>query len=352
MDYVDFLHGGNIYEVKRKYKKDVIDFSANINPLPISKVFKNEFTKNYRNIFHYPDPQAKDLIRQIARYWKINEQNILLGNGSTELIYLIICMYRPKKVIIPAPTFSEYERAASSSKSKIQFLNLKEDTFELGRLKLDKADIFFISNPNNPTGNLLFKSQKLQNQNCCSLTVIDEAFMDFSPDEKKYTFIQRAVKDKRIIVLRSFTKFFALPGLRIGYLVAHKDLVKTLKKFQPPWNINAIAQSLARMMLNDKSYIKRTREFIIKERDFLFKELVKIDRLRPCPSVTNFLLIKIEKTGINSKSLTKKLIQKGILVRDCSNFRNLNNKFIRVAVRSHRENAKLIQALKEILCRS
>jgi threonine-phosphate decarboxylase len=184
------------------------------------------------------------------------------------------------------------------------------------------------------------------------LTVIDEAFMDFLPDERRHTFIWKAIEDKRIIVLRSFTKFFALPGLRVGYLVAHKELIETLKRFQPPWNINSIAQFLAQGVLNDKGYIKKTREFIKRERDFLFNELVKTKGFMPYPSVTNFLLIKIINKGINSSILTESLIQRGILIRDCTNFRGLNNEFIRAAVRSHKENLKLIRSLRELLCKN
>jgi threonine-phosphate decarboxylase len=347
-----FSHGGNIYAVKRKYKREIIDFSANINPLGLNKTLKKEFVKSYKRIFHYPDPEAKDLIRQISKYWKIDEENILLGNGSTELIYLIIQTFKPRKTLIPAPTFSEYERAAKSIKSKIRFLNLEgKNAFALSMTNRDNADIFFISNPNNPTGNLLLKNQRLENL-AGKLTVIDEAFMDFLPEEKKHTFIWRAIKDKRIIVLRSFTKFFALPGLRAGYLVAPRDLIERLKEVQPPWNVNSIAQFLARVMLNDKSYIKKTREFIHREKEFLFNELAKIKGLMPYPSVTNFLLLKIVNREINSSALRKRLIPRGILIRDGSDFRNLNDKYIRVAVRSHRENIKLISALKEILCKS
>ncbi len=345
------VHGGNIYEIKRRYKKDVIDFSANINPLGLTENIKREFIRCYKLILHYPDPEAKDLIRQIAGYLGINAENILIGNGSTELIYLIAHAFKPKKALIPAPTFSEYERAVKSVGSKIEFLKLREmDSFTLNITNSDKSDISFVSNPNNPTGNLLIENKKFVLNS--KLNVIDEAFMDFLPDEKSYTLIWKAVKDKRIIVLRSFTKFFALPGLRIGYLVAHKNLIKRLKQAQPPWSVNSIAQYLAGILLNDKDYIENSRKLIKEERGFLLQELARIKGLKPYPSVANFLLIKIVNGNINSSILTSKLIQKGILIRDCSNFRNLNKRYIRVAVRSHRENTMLINALREILCSS
>ncbi len=345
---IDFLHGGNIYEIKRRYKKDVIDFSANINPLGLTEDTKREFIRCYELIFHYPDPNAKDLIRQIAGYWGIDEDNILIGNGSTELIYLIAHAFKPKKALIPVPTFSEYERAVRSVGSKISFLKLKEvDSFALNITNSDKADISFISNPNNPTGNLLIKDKKLDLNS--RLNIIDEAFMDFLPDETRHTFIHEAVKDKRLIVLRSFTKFFALPGLRIGYLVAHKDLIKRLKQIQPPWSVNSIAQHLAQILLNDRDYIEKTRRLINEEREFLFNELARIEALKPYPSVANFLFVKIVDGQINSSVLTSKLIQKGVFIRDCGNFRNLNKRYIRIAVRSHKENLSLIKALREVI---
>lgn len=358
---IDFLHGGNIYEIKRRYKKDVIDFSANINPLGLTKAIKREFSKCYRLIPHYPDLEANDLIRQIAKYWSINEENILIGNGSTELIYLIAHAFKPKKALIPAPTFSEYERACKMSyELRVTSYKLKEkNNFEIDidkfiiTMRKEKCDMVFLSNPNNPTGKLLRKNDLLKiaetAKNLKCYLVIDEAFMDFLPDEGKHTFIPEAAKDKRFIVLRSFTKFFAIPGLRIGYMIAHNDLVKRLRKIQPPWSANSIAQYLAQVLLNNKEYIEKTHRLINKEREFLFKELVNLKELKPYPSVTNFFLVKIIDNRIDSTILTKKLINKGIFIRDCSNFKKLNNRFIRIAVRSHKENSKLIKTLRELL---
>jgi threonine-phosphate decarboxylase len=372
---IDFLHGGNIYEIKRRYKKDVIDFSANINPLGLTEDIKREFIRCYELIFHYPDPDAKDLIRQIAGYRGIDEDNILIGNGSTELIYLIAYAFKPEKALIPAPTFSEYERAIATHPSpsrgegkggsegqcpnNIKYFILNKDNFEINpdefiaAMREERCDMAFLCNPNNPTGRLLKKNGVLKiaetaKELKCYL-VIDEAFMDFLPNEQKHTFIWGAVKDKKFIVLRSFTKFFALPGLRIGYLVAHKDLIKRLKQIQPPWSVNSIAQYLAKIILNDKDYIEKSRKLINEEREFLFNELATLKRLKPYPSEANFLLVKIIDSRLDSSILTDELIQKGILIRDCSNFRGLNGRYFRVAVRTHKENIKLINALREVL---
>jgi len=349
MDKLGFLHGGNIYEARRKYKRKIIDFSANINPLGLSPKAKEIILKNLDKIPYYPDPKAEALIRKIAQYWGISEESILLGNGSVNLIYLITFAYRPKTALIPEPIFSEYERASKTLGSKVKFLNLKEDDgFRLKCSYIPKADVVFICNPNNPTGNIIVEKSSIE-KILAKLIVIDEAFMDFLPNEMDYTLVWHASKNENIIVLRSFTKFFALPGLRIGYLISHPKTVKRLKGFQPPWEINVLGQLVAEAVLDDREYIKETHKIISRERKFLFEEVKRIEGLRPYPSVTNFLLIKIEKDHMNSNMLKKGLIKRGILVRDCSNFRSLGNKFIRIAVRSHKENFYLLSVLKETL---
>ncbi|MBL7151664.1 MAG: threonine-phosphate decarboxylase [Candidatus Omnitrophica bacterium] len=342
---LNFSHGGNIYN----FKKEVIDFSANINPLGLPLGIKGSICKDLESILHYPDPQARGLTAGISRYWGIGRENILAGNGSIELIYLILHALRPKTAVIPVPSFSEYERAAGIANCKIRFLKLKEkEGFKLNLASLGNADILFVPNPNNPTGNLLLQEPADSKKFSGRLLIADEAFMDFLPDEKKHTLIWRAVKHKNLIVLRTFTKFFALPGLRAGYLVAHQDIIRRLKQCQPPWSVNTLAQDAAEMILHEKGYIKKTRIFVEKQRGHLFREISAIRGLRPYPSEANFILIRIE-NETSASLLAKRLIQKGILIRDCSNFRGLGNKFIRVAVRSRAENSKLIRAMKECI---
>ena len=352
MGIVDFIHGGNIYNIKRTQKKAIIDFSANINPLGISSAIKNALHKNICSLLHYPDAEYEAPRRAIAKYWNIKKENILIGNGSVELIYLIMNAFKPSSTLIPVPTFSEYERAAGMLNSTMHFLRLREkDNFKLDISRAKNADIYFFCNPNNPTGNIVLEDYQAVEKLAGELVVIDEAFMDFLPDEKKYSFIQKAAVSEKIVVLRSLTKFFALPGLRIGYLVAHKKIIQKLKLFCPPWNVNSIAQIVAPIIINDKNYKEKTRKTIRMERDYLLNELSTIKSLFCYPSVTNFLLLKITNKKISSSFLTKKLIQKGILIRDCANFRGLNDRFIRIAVRCHKENTMLIKLLREI-CRN
>ncbi|MDD5084585.1 MAG: threonine-phosphate decarboxylase CobD [Candidatus Omnitrophica bacterium] len=350
MDYLDFLHGGDIYEAEARCGRKIIDFSANINPLGLPPRVKQAILKSFDRILHYPDPNPKALIRKIAECWDISEGNVLLGNGSIELIYLVVSVLRPKSTLIPVPTFSEYERAARSVGSKIRFFTLREsEDFRLNLPRAIREDILFLCNPNNPTGNLITRDSKALRQIRRKLLLVDEAFMDFVPDEKKHTLIWKAARSKRIIVLRTFTKFFAIPGLRAGYLVAHRDMIDRLKRHQPPWSMNSLAQTAAKLFFGEKGYIADTRRLIEGERDFLFNELSGIEKLKPYPSAANFILIKIEDKNLTSSLLARKLIRKGIFIRDCANFRGLGNKFIRVAVRSRGESLKLIGALRRLL---
>jgi len=346
-----YKHGGNIYEIKRRYRKDVIDFSANINPLGIPLRVKKLLRQEVDSLSHYPDPESHDLKIALARYWGVREENVLVGNGSTELIYLIFNAFQPAIVTLPAPSFSEYERAARISKKKVRFICLSaENDFSINTRWIKDCDMLFLCNPNNPTGNLLVENYASVGDIPANRIVIDEAFLDFAEDEKERTFIPEAARSKRFIVLRTLTKLFALPGLRVGYLIAHQDIIRTLKKHQMPWSVNVLAQRAAECALKENAFMQRSKQLIEKERFFLYESLSRIKRFKPYPSVTNFILVKIEDRRITSMRLKERLLKKGILIRDCANFRGLDKQFIRVAVRTHKENMQLMQAL-EPACR-
>ncbi|MFA6079628.1 MAG: threonine-phosphate decarboxylase CobD [Candidatus Omnitrophota bacterium] len=345
-----FEHGGNVHKAECLLGRRVVDFSANINPLGLPERIKKRIRDDLGSVLNYPDPEARELTRRIARYWGIGEDNVLVGNGSIELIYLIVSAFKPGTALVTAPDFSEYERALRSVKSRMSYLKLIEkDAFKADLTRTGVSDIFFFSNPNNPTGSMVAGRsdgiERLPNKT----VVVDEAFMDFSSDEKRLTMIEKSVRHKKVIVLRTFTKFFAMPGLRAGYLTAHKDVVRMLKRHQAPWSVNSLAQRAARYILDDRTYIAETKALIKKERDFLSGELTATEGLKALPSDVNFMLIKIERRGVTSRDLTEGLFRKGILVRDCSNFRGLSGRFIRVAVKKRSENVQLISSLRALL---
>jgi len=348
-----YSHGGNIREVMERYglsSSEIIDFSANTNPLGISSYAKGIIIRNLNWIPRYPDPECKELRKEISQHLGIDYENIIVGNGSTELIYLLVRSLLPKLALLLIPTFSEYERALLQESCQLKFLELKEEeSFEPDIEEIEQAmnevDVCFLANPNNPTGTLIQRDELLSLVDRASrkhvFIILDEAFIEFRQRE---SLVKEAASRENLLVLRSFTKFFGLAGLRVGYGVSNEELIDGLNQIKEPWTVNTLAQLAAKEILRDDEYINRTLQLIDKEGKFLFEHLLKIKGLKPYPSQANFILIKIERE-ISSIKLCEQLAKKGIIIRDCANFRGLNDKFIRVAIRTHRENLKLLEAL-------
>jgi threonine-phosphate decarboxylase len=342
------MHGGNIIAQAKKYNitiDKIIDFSANINPLGFPPNLQELIIKNIKFIKNYPDLESSSIKNTISDYIGVEAKNIIVGNGACELIYLVSRVLSNQHILIPAPTFTEYERAF---KNRVKLINLiEEDSFSLSMNKvidnLDGVQVVFLCNPNNPTGGLWQKEDilKLTNQ---VMVIVDEAFMDFV--ENKESVAQEAADNDNLFVIRSLTKFFGIPGLRLGYGVGRQKLILELESLQPPWSVNSIAQLAADYVVKDKNFINKTIKLIKKERNFLFNHLTQISYLNPYPSFANFILIKLKK--LNSTTLADKLGLRGILIRDCSDFTFLNDNFIRIAVRRRAENSKLIRELKNI----
>ena len=345
-------HGGNIYALSEKLRlneKNIIDFSASINPLGIPESVNSAIKDNIKYLYNYPDPDAKRLRSQLAKHHKINPESIICGNGSTELIYLVARALRPERVLIPAPTFSEYERACEiSCKLRVESYQLKqENNFDIDPdkfiQKMKGCDAAFLCNPNNPTGRVLKKADAIKIADAsrklkCYL-VVDEAFIDFCPDESVMTEVQH---NPYLIVLRSLTKFYALSGLRIGYGVFPLNITETIKKHKEPWTVNSLAQTAGIAAFKDTAFKKKTFRVIKQEKDFLEKEFKRLE-ISCIPSEANYYLLRIT----HAKEIISALRNKGILVRDCSNFKGLDNSYMRIAVRSRRENEVLIKELSK-----
>lgn len=348
---IDRVHGGDV-------NRNVVDFSANINPLGLSPRTKAAVIKNINGVIHYPEPGSSDLKKALAAFHGVKQDNLTVGNGSIELIYLIPKALKAKKILIVTPTFSEYEFSARSNGAKIIFLKAEEsENFRVSLNKLQKilprVDLVFLGNPNNPTGSCLHAEELASLVKACArhktALVIDEVFMDFVETCNKDSLLSAAPGNKYLFVLRSLTKFFALPGLRLGYAVGHRDLVRRISDIQYPWNINSLAQAAGKEALEDSGYMNYSREYIAGEREFLFSGLKDIKGLKAFRPSSNFILCKLDVCAVKSaKVLNEKLIKKGLVVRDCGNFRGLNERFFRVAVRNRDENRRLITALKEV----
>ena len=350
MNIAGFSHGGNIYNPAYRSKKRLIDFSASINPLGLPEGTKKLLFENITVAEHYPDLRADDIITKIAGYWGVEKESVAVGNGSVELLYDLLRVFKPKTITIPEPSFNEYERAARLNECRIDFVRLsKEKGFCFDPLKINPSDMLLLANPNSPTANLLIRTEVDIEKIPAKIIVIDEAFMDFIPEERSLSWINKIVYDKRIIVLRTFTKFFSIPGLRFGFMIADKDIIGKVKNQQVPWNVNMPAQLAAADLINQKDYRQETYSFIEKERAWLSLKLWEMKLFKIYPSCANFLFLKIIDSCFNGGFLEKKLIEKGILIRNCADFRSLDNSFLRIAVRKRKENEILIRALTEIL---
>lgn len=329
-------HGGDAW----RYKK-VIDFSANINPLGAPLRLK-EFRES---IEHYPEPDSSSLKKLLAKIHSIKPDNIAIGNGSIELIYLLPRVLPIKKVVIPIPSFSEYEFAARSCGFKPVFVKQSIETL---KKRVSNNSLIFLCNPNNPTGKLFKPGQIKDLLAVCKrksgYLVIDEAFIDFTPGAN--SFIKSASRVNNLIVLRSLTKIYALAGLRIGYLAANKNIVKKLTACQYPWNVNSLALAAAKEALSNKTYLKKTGALIKKEKKYLWDNLRLIKGVEIFESDANYFLCRLKRG--TAAELKKKLLKRNILIRDCGNFRGLDKSYFRVAVRRRPENKKLYDCLSSL----
>src|SRR5271169_2340973 len=272
-------HGGNVHRASEETGipvGEIIDFSASINPLGVPDSVAETIRDNIRHLVHYPEPFAENLAAHLGRHLDIDPQAILCGNGSTELIYLVVRALAPQRVLVAAPTFSEYERACSMLRGTlcVGFELSRKNGFEIDHTAFIAAmtgcSMAFLCNPNNPTGRLLSRDMVLSiadaaQRRSCHL-VVDEAFIDFVPE---HSVVNEVAKNSHLIVLRSLTKFYALSGLRIGYGVFPGALAGLMKSHKEPWTINTLAEKAGIAAINDRSYQARTVSIIAEGKQFL-----------------------------------------------------------------------------------
>ena len=382
---MDF-HGGNIYKVFReKNIKEILDYSSNINPYGIPESLKKRITENLEVLERYPDPDYVELRQKLANLNKVNLSDIILGNGATEIIFLFMKVINPKKILIVSPTFGEYERAVKATeisgdtvslsssngdnknienkKIEIEYFELKEsDDFKLniGNLKNElenKYDLLIICNPNNPTGKFLKLAQTEEILKECNKydtkLFIDEAFIEFLADGMKESIINTEENKKNLFVTRAFTKFFAIPGLRLGYgMYFDKELEKKISEKKEPWSVNNFAEMAGSTVLDDAEYIEKTLKWIAEEKKYMYEKLNEISGMKVYETEVNFINGKIAEKlfleGLNVKILREKMLEQGILIRDASNFKFLDERFFRLAIKDRASNDRVIEAMKEI----
>lgn len=350
----DRAHGGMPHAA-------ALDFSVSLNPLGPPAVVKEALHNGLDGLRRYPDPDARVLRDAIAAAEHIPVNAMLPGNGSAELIPLLITARSARRVLIIAPTFGEYEWAARHAGAEVVVAELSEsDGFDPARLQpqwprlLQDVDLVFVCNPNNPSGTLASKRHVLELRDACAASgavlVVDEAFIELTDDPSGASVAQEASRDAHLIVLRSLTKSFAVPGLRLGYLVAAPETVEAARAQQQPWPLNSLAVDLGARLVGQAAYLAQSRTALSAWRAELVARLYAIPGLRVFPSATNFLLCKITDAHSDSSTVCEWLQRRGITVRNCDSFQGLEpGRFIRVAVRHSDDNRRLIAALREAL---
>ncbi len=349
-------HGGDLTLAHNTFSRDqLIDFSANMNPLGPPQAAWQAILEHLPDIVHYPDPYARRLKTALAEHLGVDPANLALGNGSIELIYLLPRAFPCATALLPAPGFSEYDYAVrlSSCQCRYVYLQPPDYTWDLEALReeVSQGGLIFLCNPNNPTGTLLSRSDLeslLTILPASALLVMDEAFIDFVSDRQDRTLAPRAVKDPRLLVLGSLTKFFALPGLRLGYLAGTQERINRLAAFVPPWNINSLAQAAGMAALKDHEYFKKYRDYFLQARQLIFEALSAIPGLNTQPPTANFIFCRLGPGLPNAPRLVELMGRRGFLLRDCSNYRGLNDRCLRLAVRRRQNNLDLAAALKEV----
>lgn len=348
-----YEHGGNGY----LDNPHILDLSANINPFGLPRGVQEAIENEIKNISFYPDSWSKDLKREIGYFEGIEPKNIFCGNGASDIIFRLPIALKPKKALILAPTFADYERALKSFGTEVIYYPLKEENmFILDEGILEKInkdiDIIFICNPNNPTGVLTPKKLIERILEHCKETntyvVIDECFIDFTKEAKDYSAKPLLLEYKNLVILKAFTKIFALPGIRLGYCICHEEIVDRLHYHGADWPVSNLSQRAGITALkNSKDYLDLSIRFIEDEREYMTNELKKIG-FTVFNSKANYVFFKS-----HYDFLYKSLKERGVHIRWCNNYRNLNDSYFRVGISTKENNTRFINEIRGVIeCQS
>lgn len=347
-------HGGNLLKLALKAGKppeEILDFSANINPLGPPEWLRPLIGSRIQSLAHYPDPDCTELLDVFAKRFGLSRDEVIAGNGSTEILYLLPRVIRAARAVIPVPSYADYARAAELSGLPVLKIGLPEEngfvpTLSLIDASLRKSDLVMLGQPNNPTG-MLFDASELRDliaRHPRVTFIIDESFLPFIDGA------QSLMTDRppNAVVLMSLTKFYAMPGLRLGCAAANRAVIAEIKRIMPPWSVNAIAQAAGVEALQDHRYAVQSRNIVRRERQWLQKELARLPGLKVFPGRANFLLVKRDRPFPSAAHLAESLLAHGIAIRVCGNFDGLDEQYFRIAVRTREENTRL----RDALCRA
>ena len=356
------FHGSDIEKICEVYHldpKNIIKFGANVNPLGLSENVKQQLASRLDILSSYPDRDYTTLRNTISEYCNVPAEFILPGNGSSELIALLIQERNPKHTLILGPTYSEYSRELSFSGSTQEYYHLREeDNFVLNVDDLCQTlegnyDFLIICNPNNPTSSAITREDLQKLLTFCAekniFVMIDETYVEFAPDISEITAVTLTKEFTNLMVLRGVSKFYAAPGMRLGYgLTGNLDFLKKMKEKQVPWSLNSLGALAGELMLQDKDYIHRTRELILSERTRLLQALVEIPTYKTYPADANFILLKIQKPVLTSYDVFDACIRQGLMIRDCSSFECLDGEYIRFCIMNLEDNTRLLNILSSL----
>lgn len=355
------MHGGDIYSFKKETGKTPLDFSENTNPYGLPNGVKKAIAESLDTYNVYPDPNCRELTQSVSKFYDITEEYLLFGNGAADIIFKIAYAIKPKNALILAPTFSEYEIALKKVGTKIHYFHLREEMqFQITEQILDAIsgnDIVYICNPNNPTGIVCTRELMLKILNKCracgAYLVVDECFMDFvASDMREYVSSEAIKKSKdsiltevanyqNLIVLKAFTKIFAMAGLRLGFCVSSNlSLLEEINHAGQPWSVSSVAQIAGIACCKESEYIRDSLDRLETERKFLIDSLQNLG-FKTYESDANYILFR------SNEDLITTLKEAGIMIRSCSNYIGLNQEYYRIAVKRHHENEALIQALQD-----
>ena len=356
------VHGGEVWEVANETGlnvKDLVDFSSSINPLGPSPRAIEAMKNSFEQLHLYPDSNSTALREAIACHFRgINKNNVVVGNGSTELIYLFAQVFLKKGdiAVVPAPTFGEYANATARSGSKLKQVKMSRAfQVEPGVFKreMQGAKVVFLCNPNNPTSMLIPHKTVVgileEAREDDVVVFLDEDFIEFVDNDNQNSFVNTIDKYPNLFVLRTFTKFYGLTGLRVGYGIADEETIEVFSRVKMPWNVNSLAQAAAIAALADKEHSRKTMEVVRSERKFLSEELSRVKGFKVFPADSNFIFLDVRASGCTAAQLREKMVQQGILVRDCKSFAGLDAYYVRVAVRTRQENERLLDAFRKVL---
>ena len=324
------IHGGDIYR-----NPGVTDFSVNSNPLGVQKEVLSALKEQLGEIAHYPDIKCEALIREICRFEQVEEEQVLCGNGAAELFFAAAFALKPKHVLLPVPSFAEYERSLRSVDAVIHEYTLREEqdflvTEEILQAITPEMDLLILCNPNNPTGQVVERPLLLKILKRCKeadvTLLLDECFVDFLdlPDQATMTGFLNEYPN--LLIVKAFTKIFCMPGLRLGYgLCSDPGLLEEMDRFLQPWNVSVPAQIAGvAAMKNHKEYLEETRMFLKEEREKLRRQMEELGD-RVIGSRANYLFFASE------KGLYEKALEAGFLIRNCGNYRGLGEGYYRIA---------------------